>query len=76
MQNVELEIIEPELVSIKTLSRIIDTPVKTLRKWVLTRRIPYRKVQGSVKFHLKEIRAWYNVRKVTPLDAALPHDIH
>jgi len=57
---------EPELVTIKTLSTIIDTPEKTIRDWVYKSRknpkagaIPFYKIGASIKFSPKEIREWF-----------------
>jgi hypothetical protein len=63
---------EPELVSLKTLSSLLDTPEKTIRDWVYKARkrpshgsIPYYKIGTSVKFSPKEIRHWYGQFKIT-----------
>jgi len=63
--------IEPELVSIKTLSRLLDVSEKTIRDWIYknhkqpsTDPIPYHKLGGLVRFKLKEVRAWVDRRQI------------
>lgn len=56
-----------ELVSINTLSRLLEVPEKTLRTWVWKRQIPYYKVGKLVRFNLQEVRNWYGVTRVAPL---------
>ena len=72
-----MEGIEAELVSVKTLGRILDIPEKTLWDWIYRDRkkptmdpLPYHKIGGLVRFKLKEVRAWVDRRKNRPLIAA------
>jgi len=65
-----MEGIGRELVSVKTLSRILDIPEKTIWDWIYRHRkhptmdpIPYHKLGGLVRFKLKEVRAWVDRRK-------------
>ena len=53
-----------ELVSIKTLSGMLDIPEGTLRDMVLKRRLPYHKIGRLVRFHVGEIRAFYRANRV------------
>ena len=55
-----------ELISIPTLSHMLDVPVKTIRKWVWQRKIPYHKLGKLVRFDVREIRAWYRTGRVAP----------
>ena len=62
---------EAELVTIKTLSNLIDTPEKTIRDWIYRNRksptfdpLPYHKLGGLVRFRLKDIHAWINRRQI------------
>jgi len=62
---------EAELVTIKTLSNLIDTPEKTIRDWIYRSRkiptfdpLPYHKLGGLVRFRLKDIHAWINRRQI------------
>jgi excisionase family DNA binding protein len=65
--------IEPELVSVKTLSRLLDISEKTIWDWIYKSRrqptldpIPYYKLGGLVRFNLEDVRAWVARRKVRP----------
>jgi len=67
------QFIEQELVSIKTLSKLLDVSPKTLWDWIYKSRrhptldpIPYHKLGGLVRFRLTEVRAWVDRRKVRP----------
>ena len=62
---------EPELVSVRTLSRLLDISEKTIWDWIYKSRrqptldpIPYYKLVGLVRFNLHDIRAWVDRRKV------------
>lgn len=65
--------LQPELVSVKTLSKLIDTPEGTIRDWILKARkgeaecpIPYYKMpNGDIRFHMDDVRGWYRPCKVT-----------
>jgi excisionase family DNA binding protein len=63
-----------ELVSVKTLSRLLDISEKTIWDWIYKGRrhatfdpIPYHKLGGLVRFNLRDIRAWVDRRKVRPV---------
>jgi len=65
--------IEPELVSVKTLSCLLDISPKTIWDWIYKSRrqpmldpIPYYKLGELVRFNLNDIRDWVNRRKVRP----------
>lgn len=65
---------DPELVSVKTLSRLVDISEKTIWDWIYKNRcrptldpIPYYKLGGLVRFNLHEVRAWVDRRKVRPV---------
>ena len=64
---------EPELVSVRTLSCLLDISEKTIWDWIYkSRRQPtldpilYYKLGGLVRFNLKDIRGWVDRRKVRP----------
>jgi predicted DNA-binding transcriptional regulator AlpA len=70
----DMTAIDPELVSVKTLARLLDISEKTIWDWIYKSRrqrtldpIPYHKLGGLVRFSLREIRAWVDRRKVRPL---------
>jgi excisionase family DNA binding protein len=47
-----------KLISIKRLAEQLDTTPYTLYDWVRKRKIPYYKVNGSLKFDIDEIDKW------------------
>jgi excisionase family DNA binding protein len=68
-----MSVIEPELASVKTLSRLLDISEKTIWDWIYKGRrqptldpIPYYKLGGLVRFNLRDVRAWVGRRKVRP----------
>lgn len=58
--------VAPELVSVKTLSRMLDLKERTLRELVAQRKIPFFKIGRLVRFNLEDIRAWYRKNLVSP----------
>src|SRR5215469_4312410 len=44
--------------SIEGLAKYLDVAVKTVRKWVLNRDVPFHKVMGVVRFRVSEIERW------------------
>ena len=66
MENYELE-----MVSVKTLGRMIDVSPKTIWDWLYRNRkapgmdpLPYHKLGGLVRFNVKEVRAWVDRRRI------------
>ena len=66
--------IEPELVSVKTLSKIMEVSQKTIWDWLYKNRktpsmdpLPYHKLGGLVRFKRAEVMAWVERRKVRSL---------
>jgi excisionase family DNA binding protein len=47
-------------------AQMLGMSVATIRKWVLTRYIPYRKVGRAVRFSAAEIQAWAQGKSVKP----------
>lgn len=58
-----------ELVSVRTLSGMLDIPEGTLRDMVLKRRLPYHKIGRLVRFNVGEIRSLYRAHRVEALEA-------
>jgi len=56
-----------ELVSIKTLSNMLDMKERTIREKVATRKIPYYKLGKLIRFDIGEIRGWYRSSRVESL---------
>ena len=46
--------------SIEGLAKYLDVSVKTIRKWVLKRQIPFHKIMGVIRFRISEIEKWIN----------------
>ena len=62
---------EPELVSVKTLSRMIDVSEKTIWDWIYRNRkypspdpLPYHKLGGLVRFKPKDVMGWVDRRRI------------
>ena len=62
---------DPDLVSVKTLSRLLDISEKTIWDWMYKDRraptldpIPYYKLGALVRFSIRDVRAWVDRRKV------------
>jgi len=69
-----MEGISSELISAKTLSALLDVPEATIRKWVLKKKIRYRKIGKLVRFDVKEIRSWCNANIVNPIAEEIIND--
>jgi excisionase family DNA binding protein len=41
--------------NIEELAKYLGVAVKTIRKWVLNREIPYHKIMGVIRFRVSEI---------------------
>lgn len=61
----------PEMVSVRTLSRILDVSEKTIWDWIYKNRrqpahdpIPYHKLGALVRFKLTEVRGWVDRRRI------------
>jgi excisionase family DNA binding protein len=63
------ELMEYEiLLNAGQVARMLGLSVATIRKWVLTRYIPYRKMGRAVRFSAMEIQEWMKDRCVEPLE--------
>jgi excisionase family DNA binding protein len=68
------EIMEHEtLLNAGQVARMLGMSVATIRKWVLTRYIPYQKMGRAVRFSAPEIREWQKSRCVAPLETRQAH---
>jgi len=77
MNRVDIDVCE--MVSVRTLSHLLDISEKTLWDWIYKSRrqptldpLPYHKLGGLVRFDLKEIRAWVARRKIRPSPIPCP----
>jgi excisionase family DNA binding protein len=53
-----------EMVSVKTLSQMLDMKERTVREWIAKRIVPYHKIGKLVRFNLKEIQEWLQRHRV------------
>jgi excisionase family DNA binding protein len=56
------------LLKSEQVARLMGISEATVRRWVLLRYIPYRKIGKAVRFSLPEIQEWLKSRRVTPLE--------
>jgi excisionase family DNA binding protein len=49
-------------------AEMLGLSVATIRKWILTRYIPYKKPGRAVRFSAPEIREWVKTRTVKPAE--------
>lgn len=49
---------EFELLSVEQVATLLQVRPKTIRNWVYLRKIPFRKINGTVRFLRAEIEAW------------------
>jgi excisionase family DNA binding protein len=56
------------LLNVGQVARMLGLSAATVRKWVLTRYIPYRKMGKAVRFSMPEMREWMKSRCVEPLE--------
>lgn len=55
-------------------AEMLGLSVATIRKWVLIRYIPYRKLGRAVRFFAPEIREWVKTRSVRPAEGKITSD--
>jgi excisionase family DNA binding protein len=49
-------------------AKLLGLSIATIRKWVLIRYIPYKKMGRAVRFSAEEIREWVKTRTVKPAE--------
>jgi excisionase family DNA binding protein len=54
------------LLNVAQVAEILGLSVATIRKWVLVRYIPYRKMGRAVRFSAPEIQEWAQGKSVAP----------
>jgi excisionase family DNA binding protein len=52
-------------------AKLLGLSIATIRKWVLIRYIPYKKIGRAVRFSVEEIRKWVKSRTVKPAEGQL-----
>jgi excisionase family DNA binding protein len=55
------------LLNVGQVAQMLGLSVATIRKWVITRYIPYRKMGRAVRFSPPEIQEWMKSQCVEPL---------
>ena len=48
-----------KLIDVRTLSNMLSIKPKTIYDYVRKGRIPYFKVEGSIRFEIMEIKKWF-----------------
>jgi len=61
------------LLNVGQVALMLGLSVATIRKWVLIRYIPYRKIGRAVRFSASEIQEWAKSRCVVPLGNRKEH---
>jgi len=56
------------LLNVGQIAQMLGLSIATIRKWVLLRYIPYRKIGRAVRFSASEIQEWAKSRSVVPLE--------
>lgn len=56
----ELRELGERLLRAEDIAEYLQVSIKTLRNWCYREKIPYVKVNGCVRFKLKEIETWIN----------------
>lgn len=71
MTDSNLPEVPQELVSLRTLARLLECSPKTVRDWMYRNRkqpvvdpLPYYRLGGLVRFKLKEVMSWVERRRV------------
>jgi excisionase family DNA binding protein len=52
-------------------AKLLGLSIATIRKWVLIRYIPYKKMGRAVRFSAEEIREWVKTRTVKPAEGEI-----
>jgi excisionase family DNA binding protein len=60
------EIIEP-LARIEEVAKLLNVSAVAVRAYVQQRKIPFYKIQGSIRFNLTEIEEWVNGSAIIPI---------
>ena len=55
-----------ELLTISQVSSLLKVRIWTLREWVSTKKIPFIKLGGLVRFDQNEIKKFVNEKRVEP----------
>ena len=60
--------------TIEELAGHLKLAVQTIRRWVLNREIPYRKIRKAIRFRLSEVERWIDTGGKLPqvMNAELP----
>ena len=61
------------LLNAEQVARMMGLSIATIRRWVLTGYIPYKKIGRSVRFSAAEIKCWTQSKSVMPSDGVKAH---
>ena len=61
------------LLNAEQVAQMMGLSIATIRRWVLTGYIPYKKIGRSVRFSAVEIKGWTQSKSVTPSDGVKVH---
>ena len=53
-----------QLLTIKQLSERLNFKIKTIYDWVHRERIPYLKIEGSLRFDYDEVLRWLKIKDI------------
>lgn len=53
-----------QLIGVQELAKYLDLSIPFVRKMIISRRIPYFKIGGRIKFDLVEINKWIDEQKL------------
>jgi excisionase family DNA binding protein len=56
------------LLNVGQIAEMLGLSIATIRKWVLIRYIPYRKMGRAVRFSTPDIQEWMRRRCIVPLE--------
>jgi PTS system nitrogen regulatory IIA component len=54
------------LVRVRDAAELLGVRESTIRSWVYDRKIPFRKINGAVRFSVPELEAWIDSQRVAP----------
>ena len=57
--------------TIEELAKHLKVAEQTIRRWILNREVPYRKIRKAVRFRLSEIERWIEGGGLAPAEAGI-----
>jgi excisionase family DNA binding protein len=62
------------LLKVEQVAEMLGMSAPTIRRWVMTRFIPYQKIGRAVRFSVTEIRDWMKSKCVGPVEIRKLHN--